>query len=230
MVLFFLIILIAGIALGGLSAKLFMDSRKNASFMGITLAAPGPAIGGIVIGVVVIVCGLIVYLGLSSSVKDLDEKLTATKGELSTCQNKLGGANNSISKLEADLEKQKEATADKAKEVEDLAKKLAAKESTEADASAEVDRKKKELDSVLKRLREKEDEVRDLAAQLGIAKNEAETAKKKIDQTRNDIEAEKQFRRDFMAVFEELEALESTYAGVALKMYRKIRDLRNRYK
>ncbi len=230
MVLFFLLVLLAGIALAGLSAKLFVDSRKGSAFMGITLAASGPAIGGIVIGVVVIVCGLIMYLGLSSSVSNLDQQLQATKGELSTSQKNLEGARTTIGKLEDDAKKQKNAADASAKEVEKLAQQLAAKESTEADASAEVDRKKQELDSVLKRLKDKQDEVRDISARLGIAENDAETAKKKVDQARTEIEAEKQFRRDFMAVFEELEALESTYAGVALKMYRKVRDLRNKYK
>ena len=53
MVLFFLLVLVGGLVLAGLSAKLFVDTRKGSPFMGITLAAPGPAVGGIVIGVVV---------------------------------------------------------------------------------------------------------------------------------------------------------------------------------
>lgn len=230
MVLFFLLVLLSGVVLAGLSAKAFADSRKGSSFLGITLAAPGPAIGGMVIGVIVIVCGLIVYLGLSSSVADLSGQLTAKKGELTTSQNTLEGARATMTKLEDDLEKQKEALAAKTAAVDDLAKQLAAKESTGAEASAEVDRKKKELDSVLQRLRDKEKEVQDYAARVGIAENEADVAKKKVEQTRAEIEQEKQFRRDFMAVFEEFEALESTYAGTALKMYRQLRDLRNKYK
>jgi chromosome segregation ATPase len=230
MILFFLLVLLSGATLAGLSAKAFADSRKGSSFLGITLAAPGPAIGGMVIGVIVIVCGLIVYLGLSSRAAGLSEQLTAKKGELTTCQGSLEVARTSLAKREEDLEKQKEALTARTADVNDLTKQLAAKESTGAEATAEVDRKKKELDSVLQRLRDKEKEVQDYAARVGIAENDAEVAKKKVEQTRTEIEQERQFRRDFMAVFEEFEALESTYAGTALKMYRQLRDLRNKYK
>jgi chromosome segregation ATPase len=230
MVLFFLLVLVAGLVLAGLSAKLFTDARKGSAFMGITLAAPGPAVGGIVIGVIVVVCGLIMYLSLSSSVADLNDQLTAKKGELTTCKKDLEGERASVSKLEDEIGKQKEAAASSAKKIGELTEKLDARESTEADASAEVERKRIELESVRKRLDEKREEAEKYAARVGIAENEAEVAKKKVEEARAEIESEKQFRRDFMAVFEELEALENTYAGVALKMYRKVRDLRNKYK
>jgi chromosome segregation ATPase len=227
---FFLISLLCGIAIAAVSAKLFTDTKKGASFMGITLATPQPAIAGIVLGVLVLLGSLIVFLPLSSQVSELDDKLKRSEGSLSSTRKRLESTEEENEGLQKARDEKAALVAEAEGKIKDLEKELQDKQDASVVATGDVDRYKEEINSITQRLLAKTKEAEGLASELGLAKGRIETLAKDLEDLNKVLEAEKEFRRDFMLLVEEEQANESSLTGKALKIYMKLLDLRNKYK
>jgi chromosome segregation ATPase len=225
--LFFVLCLLCGIAVAGFCAKLFVDTRKGASFMGFTLANPQPAIVGIVLGVIVLLSALIVYFGMNSQVGELEGKLKTAEGNLQTSAVSLDGANKKVDELDRKLKGKEEELKKSRDEAGKLKKELDAKEADTADQSHTTQKLEDAVDSLRQNVAEKTREAETLATELGIVKARIEPLEQEVQQLKSEMETEKQFRRDFTALVEEEEAAPS---GTVRKLYFKLRDLLNKYK
>jgi len=223
----FLLGILCGLAIAAFSFKLFSDSKKGVAFMGITLSGPKPAIAGMVLGALAFLCLLVVFLSLSGSVSELDKDLDQTKGKLKRVGDEKESAEDKAEEMKKAFEEGKTKLTDANTEINKLQKELKDKEASSTVASGDVERSKEELNSVRQKLTAKKEEAEALATDLGIEKARVESLNQQIGQIMKDVETEKQFRRDFMALVEEEEAAPS---GTVRKVLYKLLDLKNKYK
>jgi chromosome segregation ATPase len=228
--LFFLLGLLCGIVIAAFSVKLFLDTKKGAAFMGITLASPKPAIVGIVIGVVMLLSALIAYLPLSSEVSDLSGRLKHSEGTLSSTQKRLEDAHTDIAALTTERGSLKSQVTEAQDKIKELKKDLEAKAETTVEKTGESKKLKETITSIKKQLADSTKEARDLLDAQVADKAKIETLGHEIQQLKEELETEKEFRRDFVTFVQQQEAVESSFRGTALKLYQKLRELYNKYK
>ena len=224
---FFLLSLLCGVIVAAVGAKLFADTRKGASFMGITLAAPRPAIVAIVLGVIVILGSLIVFLSLSSNVTKLCEDVESIEGKLSGTETRLEAANENIETLKKDLETEKAGVEEARKQIKTLQDDIKAKEEEGVVESGKAEQLEEALKSLKAQFSEKNKEAQTLASDLAMTKGQLEAAGQETEKVRAELEEMKEFARDFKALVEEEEAAPS---GTVRKLYFKLRELLNKYK
>jgi peptidoglycan hydrolase CwlO-like protein len=223
---FFVLCLLCGIGLAAFSAKLFMDTKKGASFMGITLGTPQPAIVGMVIGVIVLLSALIVFLPLSSEIGEKDEELKGAKGNLSRIEGKYNDAKDEIDQLTGERDEAK-SDLDKAQsKIKDLDKELKAKEEATVEKTGETVELEETIKSLQLQIKSKGDEAQSLREELSMTKGRIKIHEQEVTQLKRDLETEREFRRDFK---EMVEMEEASPSGTRNKIYFKLRDLRNKY-
>lgn len=227
---FLVVSLVCGGLLAACSVKLLTDAGKGSSFLWLTPAKPHPAIAGIVAGVLVVLCALVVFLQLSSKLTDLDDKFERSEGELTSEKKKLKVANDDMKTLRGERDAEKAKLAEARKETGKLKKELDAKEEESVVGSEEAGHLKQRLTVVTGKLEAERKRAQTYAAERDIAKETTRAKEREIEKLKAAIEVEKQFRRDFTALVEEEEAKESSLSGRALRMYTKLRALRSRYK
>ena len=121
---FLIVSLVCGGLLAACSVRLLIDAGKGSSFLWLTPAKPHPAIAGIVVGVLVILCALVVFLHLSDEVAGLGNDLERSEGTLTGVQKKLDVANDDMKKLRSEYDAEKAKTAEAQDEIGKLKKKL----------------------------------------------------------------------------------------------------------
>lgn len=226
-IIFLIILLVCGGLVAALGAKLFADAKKGSSFMGVTLADGKPAIAGIVVGAVVILCAMVVFFALRSDVSGLSDRLERSEGNLRRKEKELGIANDKVKELTKKFEKGESELEQAQKETNKLKKDLEAKELERATVNKDAQHLKQTLETVRQKLGVEARKAENYRSERDIAKAMVDHKDGEIGRLKSVIEKEKQFRREYKALVEEEEAAPSANRN---KLYFKLMDLLNKYR